>query len=268
MKMLTCRVMALQTLAAFVTRIASASSGFWLFQPEVSLKQRACMDCWQSEVPSSRHSTLPEQSTFNTQERQKKNHPYWFSCQPKRPPSAERCWIGGLYFPNRQSRVAIREIYTLECPACALFVLPCMVWQLCLRTRRTVDTRFTAPPPVFLAPFRKSAVLSQRKDRMFQPKNYHHLFHSVTPSIRRTPTTPKRASHGAPRKKRGGWEAGGREPIRNRKINVAPAGLDAFTSALNDCRLISSAPAAITKQQFLFFFFMCRYGLKEQRNSV
>lgn len=68
-----------------------------------------------------------------------------------------------------------------------------------------MDTGFTAPPPVFLAPFRKSAVLSQRKDRMFQPKNDHHLFHSVTPSIRRTPTPPKRASHGAPRKKREGW---------------------------------------------------------------
>lgn len=49
---------------------------------------------------------------------------------------------------------------------------------------------------------------------------------------------------------------------------MAPAGLDAFTSALNDCRLISSAAAAITKQHFHFFFFFFLCAAPSQKSSV
>lgn len=58
---------------------------------------------------------------------------------------------------------------------------------------------------------------------------------------------------------------GNGEPITNRKIDVAPAGLDAFTSALNDCRLISPAAAAITKQHFYLFFWS---AAPSQKSSV
>lgn len=39
-----------------------------------------------------------------------------------------------------------------------------------------------------------------------------------------------------------------REPIRNKKIDLGSAGLYAFTSSRNNCRLISPAAGAITQQ--------------------
>lgn len=70
---------------------------------------------------------------------------------------------------------------------------------------------------------------------MYWLKNYN-LFHSVTASIMLSfPPGRSQGSQG---------NNGG--PIRNRKIDLAPAGLAAFTSGFNDCRLASSAAGAIT----------------------
>lgn len=69
---------------------------------------------------------------------------------------------------------------------------------------------------------------------MYWLKNYN-LFHSVTASIMLNVHPPPGRSQG---------NNGG--PIRNRKIDLAPAGLAAFTSGFNDCRLASSVAGAIT----------------------
>lgn len=66
---------------------------------------------------------------------------------------------------------------------------------------------------------------------------WQHQLCSATPPPPPTPTVLTQASQGS-----------NRGPIRNRKIDVAPAGLDAFTSSCNDCRFISSAFGAITQQ--------------------
>lgn len=119
-----------------VTRISLASWGFWLFPSEVSLKQCArahgSMMKWSSHSPSLCLARAMYFCQRTTKTKQKRNHPYWFSCQPKRLTPAERRWIERLYCPNRQSRVAMREIYTLECPAGAFFVLPRTVWHFLL----------------------------------------------------------------------------------------------------------------------------------------
>lgn len=102
---------ALHLKIASVSRISSTSWRSWLSLPEVSLRRWLHLG-WCLATAVRRLSAQHEN----------KIHPNRFSCQPKRHAPAERRWIERLYCPKRQSRVAIREICTLEGTAGALFL--------------------------------------------------------------------------------------------------------------------------------------------------
>lgn len=117
--------------------------------------------------------------------------------------------------------------------------------QLCLHRNRINIHRVVQVVPVFIFFFIYTrAELYCDGERSWvetlRVKNYD-LFRTVTASIKLNvlapppQASPSQCSQG-----------NNRRPIRNRKIDLAPAGLDAFTSSRNDCRLISSAAGAIT----------------------
>lgn len=128
----------------------------------------------------------------HTTKTKQKNHPYWFSCQAKRLTPAERRWIERLYSPNRQSRVAMREIYTLECPAGALFVLPRTVWHFLLPAqplyKENSGYKVYFFPSLLLLPFTSQQYCHRERIECSGWKIITTFFHSVTPSIKRYPS--------------------------------------------------------------------------------